>query len=44
MICLGIKKIIIKKNKAINLVKIYKAAIFNLKKVNFKSLRDKKEI
>ena len=33
-----------KKNKAINLVKIYKAAIFNLKKVNFKSLRDKKEI
>ena len=44
--CLGIKKtIIIKKNETINLTKIlYKTVIFNLKKVNIKSLRDKKEI
>ena len=33
-----------KKNKTINLTKIYKIAIFNLKKVNLKSFRDKKEI
>ena len=44
--CLGIKKtIIIKKNETINLTKIlYKTVIFNLKKVNIKSLHDKKEI
>ena len=51
--CLGIKKkqtMIIKieirkKNETINLTKIlYKTAIFNLQKVNIKSLRDKKEI
>ena len=48
--CLGIKKTIIiikkneKKNETINLTKIYKTVIFNLKKVNIKSLRDKKEI
>ena len=48
---LGIKKTIIiikkneKKNETINLTKIlYKTVIFNLKKVNIKSLRDKKEI
>ena len=34
-----------KKNETINLTKIlYKTAIFNLQKVNIKSLRDKKEI
>ena len=33
-----------KKNKTINLTKIYKIAILNLKKVNLKSFRDKKEI
>ena len=38
-------KIEIKKNETINLTKIlYKTAIFNLQKVNSKSLRDKKEI
>ena len=35
MICLEIK--------TTNLTKIFKTAIFNLKKVNLKSLRDKKE-
>ena len=45
MICLGIKKIIIiKKNKTMNLTKTYKTAIFDLKKANLKSLRDKKEM
>ena len=45
MICLGIKKCNnSKKNKTIKLTKIYKTAIFNLKKVNLKSLREKKEI
>ena len=35
----------IKKKKTINLTKIlYKTAIFNLRKVNIKSLLDKKEI
>ena len=34
-----------KKYETINLTKIlYKTVIFNLKKVNIKSLRDKKEI
>ena len=34
-----------KRNETINLTKIlYKTAIFNLQKVNIKSLRDKKEI
>ena len=34
-----------KKNETINLTKIlYKTGIFNLQKVNIKSLRDKKEI
>ena len=34
-----------KKNETINLTKlIYKTAIFNLQKVNIKSLRDKKKI
>ena len=34
-----------KKNETINLTKIlYKTVIFNLKKVNIKSLRDKKDI
>ena len=33
-----------KKKKTINLTKIYKTAIFNLKKVNLKYFRDKKEI
>ena len=42
MICLGIKKNI--KKKTINLTKIYKTAIFNLKKVNLEYFRDKKEI
>ena len=38
-------KIEIKKNETINLTKIlYKTAIFNLQKVNIKSLCDKKEI
>ena len=38
-------KIKIKKDGTINLTKIlYKTAIFNLQKVNIKSLRDKKEI
>ena len=32
------------KNKTIHLTKICKTAIFNLKKVNLKSLRDKREI
>ena len=36
MICLEIK--------TANLTKMFKTAIFNLKKVNLKSLRDKKEI
>ena len=54
LICLGIKKnkktMLMKietkkKNETINLTKIlYKTAIFNLQKVNIKSLRDKKEI
>ena len=45
MICLEIKNNNnSKKNKAINLTKIYKAAIFNLKKFDFKSVRYKKEI
>ena len=40
-----IKTEIKKKNETINLTKIlYKTAIFNLQKVNIKSLRDKKEI
>ena len=35
----------IKKKEAINLTKLlYKTAIFNLQKVNIKSLRDKKKI
>ena len=33
-----------KKNDTMNLTKIYKTAIFNLKKVNIKSFRDKREI
>ena len=44
MICLGIKKNNSKKNKTINLPKIYKTAILNLKKVNLIPFRDKKEI
>ena len=44
MICLGIKKNNSKKNKTINLPKIYKTAILNLKKVNIIPFRDKKEI
>ena len=40
-----IKTKIKKRNETINLTKIlYKTAIFNLQKVNIKSLRDKKEI
>ena len=40
-----IKKKKKKKNETINLTKIlYKTGIFNLQKVNIKSLRDKKEI
>ena len=35
----------LKKNETINLTKLlYKTAIFNLQKVNIKSLRDKKKI
>ena len=34
---------IIFKSRTINLTKIYKTAIFNLKKVNLKSFPDKKE-
>ena len=42
MINIKIKK---KKNETINLTKILnKTAIFNLQKVNIKSIRDKKEI
>ena len=41
----GNEKIKIKKKEAINLTKLlYKTAIFNLQKVNIKSLRDKKKI
>ena len=44
-IIIKIKIKIKKKNETINLTKIlYKTAIFNLQKVNIKSLRDKKEI
>ena len=44
MICLGINKIVIVKNKTISLTKICKTATFNLKKVNLKSHHDIKEI
>ena len=40
----GNKKKIVKKNKTINLTKIDKTAIFNLKKVNLIHFSDKKEI
>ena len=44
-IIIKIKIIKKKKNETINLTKlIYKTAIFNLQKVNIKSLRDKKKI
>ena len=42
MICLGIKKNDSKKI-TINLTKMYKIVMFNLKKFNLKSFRDKKE-
>ena len=38
------KIIIIVKKTTINLTKMYKTAMFNLKKVNLKSFRDKEEI